>query len=136
MDKKQVVFLDDWENWFQGSIDIQPIREVAEVKFISKSLEGNELITALQKCNVLVLFRERTKITESILKQCKKLERIICTGVQNRNLDLKTAAELGIEVSYAKGGNSKDSTCEITWTLLLSAFKRLNLLTLSSSQPA
>lgn len=130
MKKVNVVVLDDWESLFQQSLLEDEDLASFEITVYRESLRREALLAALKEAEILVLFRERTAIDKEILSACPSLKRIICTGAQTRNLDTVAAQSMGIEVSYAKGGNSKESTCEITWLLLVAAFKRLASLAL------
>ncbi|NOL52029.1 NAD(P)-dependent oxidoreductase [Pelistega suis] len=126
----KVTVLDDWESLFHQSLLGNHALAAFDITVYKESLRGNDLLNALKDTEILVLFRERTPIDKTVLTACTSLKRIICTGAQTRNLDSDAARELNIEVSYAKGGNSKESTCEITWLLLIAAFKRLSKLAL------
>ncbi len=50
---------------------------------------------------------------------------MIFTGARNTVLDATALAARGIPVSHKEWGPSKESTCELTWTLILAASKRL-----------
>lgn len=134
MSKVTVTFLDDWEYWFTNTIDKERFAHLADIHIETSPLKDEALLQALVHTEVLVLFRERTPITEQILQHCQKLKYIICTGAQNRTLDVEAATQRGIQITYAKGGNSKDSTCELTWALIMAAFKRLPMLSLTPQQ--
>lgn len=50
---------------------------------------------------------------------------MIFTGARNNALDMAALTARGIPVSYTESGPSKASTCELTWSLILAASKRL-----------
>src|SRR5690606_33311613 len=55
---------------------------------------------------------------------------------RNNKLDQQAAAAAGITVSNTEWGPSKASTCELTWSLILAAAKKLPDLLVDQQQPA
>ena len=107
--------LGNWHN-----IDAQ-----ADVVVHHFPLQGDALVAALQDADVAVLVRDRTPFDAALLAQLPKLRYVIFTGTRNATLDLSATAVKGIPVSHTEWGPSKDSTCELTWSLILAATRQL-----------
>lgn len=60
-----------------------------------------------------------------MLARLQKLRYLVFTGTRNNTLDTTALAARGIPVSYTEWGPSKDSTCEMTWALILAATRQL-----------
>ena len=105
-------------NW--QSIDAQ-----ADVVVHHLPLQGEALVAALVNADVAVLVRDRTPFDAALLAQLPKLRYLIFTGTRNATLDLAALAAKGIPVSHTEWGPSKDSTCELTWALILAATRQL-----------
>ena len=134
MNTTKIVMLDDWENYFSSHIDRSTFEDKIEFKAHQQSLFGDELYDAIAEAEVIILLRERTAVDADFIAHAPNLKHIICTGNQVRNLDAEAVAKAGISTSFAKGGDSKSSTCELAWTLILAAFKQLDKLRISRHQ--
>ena len=107
--------LGDW-----ASIDAQ-----ADVTVHHTPLTGGALVEALGDADAIVLMRDRTPFTAELLAQLPTLRYLVFTGTRNAKLDLAALAARNIPVSCTEFGPSKDSTCELTWALILAATKQL-----------
>lgn len=134
MNKTKIVMLDDWENYFTSHIDQSTFADRVELQVYQESLVGDKLYQAIKEAEVIILLRERTAVDTDFIAHAPHLKHIICTGNQVRNLDSAAAAKAGISTSFAKGGDSKSSTCELAWTLILSAYKQLDKLRICPMQ--
>jgi phosphoglycerate dehydrogenase-like enzyme len=72
-----------------------------------------------------VLVRDRTPVDAALLAALPKLRYLVFTGTRNTTLDLAALAARNIPVSHTEWGPSKDSTCEMTWSLILAATRQL-----------
>ena len=88
-------------------------------------LQGDALVAALKDADVAVLVRDRTPFDAALLAQLPKLRYLVFTGNRNATLDLAVMAARNIPVSHTDWGPSKDSTCELTWSLILGATRQL-----------
>ncbi|MCA8934777.1 MAG: hypothetical protein KDB68_01105 [Planctomycetes bacterium] len=79
-------------------------------------LNGAELVDKLQGCTGLIV-RSESKITADIINQCPDLKVIGRAGTGYDNIDAKAAAEKGIAVLIAPGGNTV-TTAEHTLALM------------------
>jgi phosphoglycerate dehydrogenase-like enzyme len=123
--KMRIVVLDDWERALRRLGDWQAIDAQADVTVHHQPLVGADLIAALAQADAIVLMRDRTPFTAELLAQLPKLRYLVFTGTRNARLDLVALAARGIPVSHTEFGPSKDSTCELTWALILAASKQL-----------
>ena len=129
-----IVVLDDWENSLANLVDWSEIKPQAQVTVYNRRLEGADLVNALYDAQSVVLFRDRTPFDRELLAQLPNLQHIISTGSRNQRLDGEAAAERGITIDFTDWGPSKASTCEMTWSLILSCARRLTQLQLTSAQ--
>ncbi|MDO5666658.1 MAG: D-2-hydroxyacid dehydrogenase family protein [Alcaligenaceae bacterium] len=134
MSKIKTVMLDDWENYFSSHIDCSAFRDKIELTIYQQTLLGEELYRAIAEAEVIILLRERTAVDAAFIANAPCLKHIICTGNQVRNLDAEAVEKAGISLSFAKGGDSKSSTCELTWALILAAYKQLDKLRIGQHQ--
>jgi phosphoglycerate dehydrogenase-like enzyme len=88
-------------------------------------LHGAALLTAMQEADVLVLLRDRIPLDAATITQLPRLRYLVFTGSRNTTLDASALAARGIPVSHTDWGPSKDSTCELTWALILAATRQL-----------
>jgi phosphoglycerate dehydrogenase-like enzyme len=105
-------------NW--ADIDAQ-----ADVVVHSQPVHGVALVNALKEADVVVLVRDRTPFSAELLSQLPRLRYLIFTGTRNTTLDQEALAARNIPVSHTQWGPSKDSTCEMTWALILAAKRQL-----------
>ena len=103
----------------------QTIDAQANVVVLPWPLHGDALVAGLQNTNVAVLVRDRTPFDAALLAQLPQLRYVIFTGTRNTTLDLAAMAVRQIPVSHTEWGPSKDSTCELTWSLILAATRQL-----------
>ncbi|MFI5444515.1 D-2-hydroxyacid dehydrogenase family protein [Polaromonas sp. UC242_47] len=123
--RPHIVVLDDSERALRRLADWGRIDAQADVSIHHAALSGSALVAALKDADVIVLMRDRTPFTAELLAQLPKLRYLVFTGTRNAKLDLAALAARKIPVSCTKFGPSKDSTCELTWGLILAATKQL-----------
>jgi phosphoglycerate dehydrogenase-like enzyme len=69
--------------------------------------------------------RDRTSVDATLIDAMPKLKYVAFTGTRNNALDLAALQKRGVSVGFTQWGPSKESTCELTWALILAAVKRL-----------
>jgi len=124
-DKPHIVILGDGEQALRRLGDWHAIEAAARLSVYSQTLQGPALLAALQEADVLVLVRDRIPLNAAIIAQLPRLRYLVFTGSRNTTLDLAALAARGIPVSHTDWGPSKDSTCELTWALILAATRQL-----------
>lgn len=124
-DRPTIVVLDDYERALRRLADWSQIDRLAEVRVFHEPLRGDVLHAALAHADAIVLMRDRTPIAASLVGRLPQLKLVVFTGSRNAALDVAALAARGIPVCHTEWGPSKDTTCELTWALILAAAKRL-----------
>ena len=123
--RPKIVILGDLEQGLRRLGHWQTIDAQADVTVHHLPLQGAELVAALGDADAAVLVRDRTPFDAALLAQLPKLRYLVFTGSRNSTIDLAAFAARGVPVSHTEWGPSKDSTCELTWALILSATRQL-----------
>ena len=123
--RPQIVITGDAEQALRRLGDWQAIDAQADVRVCHQPLQGQALVDALKDADALVLVRDRTPVDAALLAQLPRLRYVVFTGNRNTTLDLAALAARNIPVSHTDWGPSKDSTCEMTWALILAATRQL-----------
>jgi D-3-phosphoglycerate dehydrogenase len=82
------------------------------------------LAERLADANVVVLMRERTKVTDAFLARLPNLKLISQNG-HVPHIDLAACTRRGVVVSSASGGRPSYCTVELTWGLILAAMRNI-----------
>ncbi len=125
MEKPHIVVLGDTEQALRRLGDWQATDRGAQVSVHSQPLQGAALLQAMQEADVLVLLRDRIPLDAQTIAQLARLRYVVFTGSRNTTLDTVALAARGIPVSFTEWGPSKESTCELTWALILAATRQL-----------
>jgi phosphoglycerate dehydrogenase-like enzyme len=120
-----IVVVGDTEQALRRLGNWQSIEGQAQVSLHAGPLTGLPLLEALKDADAVVLVRDRAPFDAALLAQLPKLRYVVFTGSRNNTIDLPALAARGIPVSNTEWGPSKDSTCEMTWALILSATRQL-----------
>lgn len=120
-----VVILDDYEHAFLRLADWQWVQQHSHLQVHHQPLQGDALLQAIAQADVLVLMRDRTPLPASLIAQLPQLKLVVFTGTRNAALDMPALQARGVAVCHTEWGPSKDSTAELTWSLIMSAFKRM-----------
>ena len=123
--RPQIVVVGDTEQALRRLGDWRSIDTQADVRLHASPLNGAPLVDALKDADAVVLMRDRAPFDEALLGQLPKLRYVVFTGSRNTTIDLAALAERHIPVSNTEWGPSKDSTCEVTWSLILGATRQL-----------
>ena len=121
----RIVVLDDYERALRRLADWSEIDRLANVEMHHEPLRGEALYAALADADAIVLVRDRTPLRADLIERLPKLRYVIFTGARNTALDAAALAARRVPVSHTEWGPSKESTCELTWALILAASKRL-----------
>jgi phosphoglycerate dehydrogenase-like enzyme len=123
--RPNIVVLGDAEQALRRLGDWEAIDAQANVTVYSQPLRCEALVESLRNADAIVLVRDRTPFGAELLSKLPRLRYLIFTGTRNTTLDLNALAARNIPVSHTEWGPSKDSTCEMTWALILAAQRRL-----------
>ena len=114
----KVAILDDYQNVSQEFIDLKKLSGKYEIKIFSEPfINEDDAIEQLIDYEVLLIMRERTKITENLISKLKKLKFIITSGMRNKAINLEAAKKRKIIVTGTE--INVNPTCELTWALIL-----------------
>ena len=125
MTRPKIVVLGDLEQGLRRLGNWQTIDAQADVAAHYLPLQGADLVAALYDADAAVLVRDRTPFDAALLAQLPKLRYLVFTGSRNSTIDLAAFEARGVPVSHTEWGPSKDSTCELTWALILAATRQL-----------
>lgn len=119
----KIAILDDYQHAVKA-LDCYKILEGQDVLILDNT-EQNEAVLAaqLKDVEVLVLIRERTAITNSLLDQLPGLKLISQTGKISNHLDLAACTRHGIAV--AEGTGSPVAPAELTWALIMNTVRAI-----------
>jgi phosphoglycerate dehydrogenase-like enzyme len=125
MSKPRIVVLDDYEDSLRKTADWKPIEARAEVTVHTTRLRGEALLAAISEADAIVVVRDRTPFKAELIAKLPKLKCFVFTGARNTQLDNEALAARGIPIGCTEMGESKASTTEIAWALILAAAKRM-----------
>ncbi len=114
----KVAILDDYQNVAQEFVDIKKMSGKYETKVFGEPFENeDDAIKQLKDFEALLIMRERTKITENLINNLKKLKYLITSGMRNKAIDLEAAKKRKIIVTGTE--INVNPTSELTWALIL-----------------
>ena len=111
------VILDDYQDVARSYADWSVLPDV-QVEVLAEHVgDEDELVGILAGATVLVVMRERTPVTRSLLERLPDLRLVVTTGSRNASIDLAAAQELGVVVCGTE--SSPTPPGELTWALIL-----------------
>ena len=114
----KVAILDDYQNVAQDFVDLKKLSGKYEIEIFNEWFESEEdAIDRLKDFEALLIMRERTKISENLIKNLKKLKYISTSGMRNKAIDLEAAKKRKIIVTGTE--INVNPTAELTWALIL-----------------
>ncbi|CAI0823870.1 D-2-hydroxyacid dehydrogenase family protein [Serratia quinivorans] len=122
--KLKCAILDDYQQVALSMADWSALGDRVEVFSIGQHFSDEaELAVHLQDCDILVIMRERTPITATLLARLPQLKLLITSGMRNASIDLAAAAQRGVIVCGTASGSA--APMELSWALLLGLAKHL-----------
>ena len=119
----KIAILDDYQDAVR-KLDCFALLSGHDVKIFNNTVKGaGQLGVRLADSEVLVLIRERTRITRDVLAKLPKLRLISQTGRAGAHIDVAACTERGVAV--AEGVGAPSAAAELTWALVMAAMKRL-----------
>ena len=125
MSKPRVVVLDDYEDSLRKTADWSQVEALADVTFHTERLRGEPLLEAIRDADAIVDIRDRTPFKADLIAKLPKLKLFVFTGARNTQIDQEALQARGIPIAHTEMGESKASTAEMTWALILAAAKRM-----------
>ena len=114
----KVAILDDYQNVSQVFLNLKKLDGKYEFKIFNEAfVDEDDAGEQLKDYEALLIMRERTKITKSLINQLTKLKFIITCGMRNKAIDLETAKQRKIIVCGTE--INSNPTAELTWALIL-----------------
>jgi len=117
------VVLDDYQDVAMHFADWSVLHGVDVVSVRRHLGDPDEVIRTLRGASIVVVMRERTPLTESILAQLPDLELVVTTGSRNAAIDL--AACRGHDIVVCGTASSSAPPAELTWALVLGLLRDL-----------
>jgi len=120
----KVAVLDDYQNVALSMADWSPLDSRAAITVFNDHIaERGALLERLRPFDVVCAMRERTPFSRDIIEHLPNLKLIASTGAANASIDLKAAAERGVEVRHT--GYQSTPTIEFTWALILAMTRNI-----------
>ena len=114
----KVAILDDYQNVSQAFLNLKKLDGKYEFKIFNKAFtDENDTGEQLKDYEALLIMRERTKITKSLINRLKKLKFIITSGMRNKAIDLDAAKQRKVIVCGTE--INSNPAAELTWALIL-----------------
>jgi len=124
--RRRCVILDDYQNAVLKAADWTALKERLDIVIHQTHInDAAELHAALEDAQIIVVNRERTPLSETLLRLLPKLELIVTTGMANAAIDIAAAARLGKTVCGTR--NAGNPTAELTWALILASIRHLDV---------
>ena len=118
-----IVILDDYQDAVR-KLNCASKLEAYPAKVFTNTIKGTgQLAVRLKDVEILVLIRERTHITRSLIEKLTRLRMISQTGKVGSHIDMAACTERGIAV--AEGTGSPVAPAELTWALIMAAMRRV-----------
>jgi len=120
----KVAILDDYQNAFEHIIEIDKYKDKYDFKVFNEHFASEaEAGVALQEFEALLIMRERTPITKSLLEDLPNLKYLMTSGMRNNAIDLEAAKARNIFVCGTE--INPNPTAELAWTLILGLARNL-----------
>lgn len=119
----KITILDDYQSVIE-SLDCYSLLKEEDTEILHDTeKDPDKLASRIKDTEVLVLTRERTEISERLLRQLPKLKLISQTGKISNHLDLDACTRHNVAV--AEGIGSPIAPAELTWALLMNTVRQI-----------
>ena len=120
----KVAILDDYQNVSQQFVDLEKLSGKYEFKVFSEPfVDEADALDQLADFEALLIMRERTPMTKSLINNLSKLRFIITSGSRNKSIDLEAAKKRKVVVCGTD--INIHPTPELTWALILGLARNL-----------
>jgi len=119
-----VVVIDDWDRQCSRSEAMRELSRSVELVIHEDHVEGEDLQRRLEQAEVVVPFRERSRLDGALLARLPHLRLIAQTGKGIAHIDTDAASRLKIEISTTPGASST-AVAELALGLLLAVSHRI-----------
>ena len=118
----KIAILDDYQNVVE-SLECYSKLEQHDVTVFTETYPEDELALKLREFDTLVLIRERTDITESLLSRLPNLKLISQTGKVSNHINVQMCERFGVKVLEGRG--SPVAPSELCWALIMAASRHI-----------
>ena len=116
--------LDDYQGAALASADWSVLAPDVEVTVLAEHLaDEDELVAALAGTEIVVVMRERTPMTASLLARLPALRLLVTSGMRNAAIDRAATVEHGVVVCGTR--SNPQPPAELTWALVLGLARHL-----------
>jgi phosphoglycerate dehydrogenase-like enzyme len=120
----KVAILDDYQNAFEHIIETDNYKNKYDFKIFNEPFSNEaEAGLALQEFDALLIMRERTPITKSLLENLPNLKYLMTSGMRNNAIDLEATKARNIFVCGTE--INSNPTAELAWSLILGLARNL-----------
>ena len=114
----KVAILDDYQNAFEHIVEMNNYKDKYNFKIFNEPFTSEaEASVALEEFDALLIMRERTQITKSLIETLPNLKYLMTSGMRNNAIDLEAAKNRNIVVCGTE--INSNPTAELAWTLIL-----------------
>ncbi len=120
--------IDDWQCAARNVADWSRLENRAQVEFIHRhyaAADEEEAARDLRDFDILLLTRERSRFSASLIQRLPKLKMMSLTGSRAPNVDQEACTNRGIVCTFTTGGHSPAPAAEMSLALLLAAARRI-----------
>jgi phosphoglycerate dehydrogenase-like enzyme len=122
--KPSLLVLDDREGLVRGAPGASRLRQLCDVEFLDEPLGGSD--ADFSHIRLLMLIRERTKVSDAVLQRFPNLEAIFQTGGHAYHVDVPAASRRGIPVALTRHATAVTRAMpELTLLLAAACLRRL-----------
>ena len=120
----KVAVLDDYQNAFQQIIEVNKHKDKFEFKIFNNPFnDEKEAIVELEDFEAVLIMRERTPMTKTLIESLPNLKYIMTSGMRNKSIDLEAAKRKNIIVCGTE--INSNPAAEITWALILGLYRNM-----------
>ena len=120
----KVAVLDDYQNAFQQIVEVDKHKDKFEFRIFNNPFnDEKEAIIELEDFEALLIMRERTPMTKTLIDNLPKLKYIMTSGMRNKSIDLEAAKKKNIIVCGTE--INSNPAAEITWALILGLYRNM-----------
>jgi phosphoglycerate dehydrogenase-like enzyme len=110
--------LDDYQGVSLEYADWSRLGDSVEVTVFREHLDGEDAVAeALTEFEIVVVMRERTPLTATLINRLPKLRLVVSSGMRNASIDRAAAAARGVVVCGTRSASQPPA--ELTWALIL-----------------
>ena len=117
----KIAIPDDYQDCIRHLACFARLARHEVVIYNDSSSDENELVRRFADCDALVLIRERTRITATLLDRLPRLKIISQTGKVSNHIKVADCSARGIAI--AEGQGDPGPTAELTWALIMGALR-------------